>query len=132
MFTVLLIIHVLICALLITVVLMQSGRGGGLTESFSGMESLFGAKTNALMVRATAVLAVLFIVSCLSLAYLSTKRSRSLLEGEVAPEGQIVEMPAPEQPAVEQPVAEPQAVPAEENQSQDETSGQTQAPAENQ
>ena len=44
MFTVLLIIHVLICALLITVVLMQSGRGGGLTESFSGMESLFATQ----------------------------------------------------------------------------------------
>ena len=76
----LIVIHVLTAVLLITVILMQSGRGGGLTESFSSAESMFGAKTNELMVRATAVLAGLFLVTNLSLAYINAKKERSLME----------------------------------------------------
>jgi protein translocase, SecG subunit len=37
-------IHVVVCFLLICMILVQSGRGGGLIESFSGMESVFGTK----------------------------------------------------------------------------------------
>ena len=38
--------HALVAIVLIIIVLMQSGRGGGLTEGFGGAaESVFGAKT---------------------------------------------------------------------------------------
>ncbi len=83
-------IHVIVCILLITIVLIQSGRGGGLTETFSSAESIFGTKTNAFLTRATTVLATLFIVSCLSLYLLSIKKTRSLMRE--AP--QVVEEPA--------------------------------------
>ena len=73
------IIHALICVLLAMVILMQSGRGGGLTENFASAESVFGAKTNSFMVRATAVLASLFLVTCIFLTYLSSRKDRSLM-----------------------------------------------------
>ncbi|RKY31230.1 MAG: preprotein translocase subunit SecG [Candidatus Omnitrophota bacterium] len=72
-------LHVIVCALLIVIILIQRGRGGGLLETFSGVESLFGTKTNALLSRTTSVLAVIFFITCLSLAFLSAQQSRSLL-----------------------------------------------------
>jgi preprotein translocase subunit SecG len=73
-------IHVIVCALLIVIILIQAGRGGGLVESFSGVESMFGTKTNAFLTRTTTVLSILFFITCLSLAFLSAKQSRSLMK----------------------------------------------------
>lgn len=84
MFTFIVIIHVIACLLLIAIVLMQSGRGGGLTESFAAAESIFGTKTNSFLVRATSFLAIIFLFTCIGLAIFSTQRSRSLLELEAA------------------------------------------------
>ncbi len=72
-------IHVIVCSLLIVLILIQRGRGGGLAESFHDVESMFGTKTNAFLTRTTTVLSVLFFITCLSLALLSIKQSRSLL-----------------------------------------------------
>lgn len=82
MMTFILIIHSITCALLVLVVLMQAGRGGGLTESFSSAESVFGAQTNDFMVKTTSILAAVFFVTSLSLAYLSSHQSRSLMAAE--------------------------------------------------
>lgn len=79
MMTLLVIVHVIICALLIILVLIQRGRGGGLVESFAGVESMFGTKTNAFLTRVTTVLSVIFFFTCLSLAILSVRQSKSLL-----------------------------------------------------
>ena len=79
MTSLLIIIHVVVCALLITLVLIQRGRGGGLVESFAGVESMFGTKTNAFLTRATTVFSIVFFFTCLSLAILSVRQSRSLL-----------------------------------------------------
>ena len=76
---IILFIHVIICILLIGIILIQAGRGGGLVESFSSVESMFGPKTNVFLTRATAVLSTLFFITCLSLALLSAKQGRSLL-----------------------------------------------------
>lgn len=73
-------IHVIICILLVIVILMQSGRGGGLTEGFAAAESMFGAKTNSFMIKTTTVLASVFLITCLSLAYFSSDKDRSLME----------------------------------------------------
>ena len=72
-------IHVIVCAALITLVLIQRGRGGGLVDSFQGVESMFGTKTNAFLTRSTTVLSVVFFFTCLSLAILSVRQSKSLL-----------------------------------------------------
>lgn len=79
MYTFVLIVHVIACLLLMAVVLMQSGRGGGLTEAFAAAESVFGPKTNVLLVRATTIVGTVFLVTSLSLAYLSAQRDKSLL-----------------------------------------------------
>ena len=79
MFNFVIVVHILVCILLALIILMQSGRGGGLTEGFAAAESMFGAKTNVVLVKATAVLASLFLVTCLSLAFLSTQKSKSLI-----------------------------------------------------
>ncbi len=67
---------------------MQSGRGGGLTETFSGVESIFGTKTNTFLTRGTAVLAVIFLITSLSLTYLSKKKGESLLQKEISSKSQ--------------------------------------------
>ncbi len=78
-------IHAIICILLTTVILMQAGRGGGLTEAFAGGESMFGAQTNEFMIRATSVLTILFVGTCLGLAIMSAHSSKSLMPEQIAP-----------------------------------------------
>lgn len=131
-------IHVVVCIMLIVVVLIQSGRGGGLVESFSGIESVFGTKTNAFLTRTTGILATLFILTCLTLAFLSLRQSRSLM-GRVATEsrqGQVAPPVNTTAPAAEvnaqtdkriKPEAGPQAVP-ESAARPDAISSQEQAP----
>lgn len=72
-------IHIIVCALLIIVILIQAGRGGGLVEGFSGVESMFGTKTNAFLTRITSILSVFFFLTCIMLALISARQSRSLL-----------------------------------------------------
>ncbi len=89
MYQLALVVHVLACILLLIVVLMQSGRGGGLTQAFAAAESVFGPKTNSLLVRATTILALVFLVTSLSLAYLSAQKDKSLLMHEALKEQTI-------------------------------------------
>jgi len=76
-------IHVIACIGLIFFILIQSGKGGGLIESFSSAESIFGTKTNTFLTKATTVLAITFFITCLSLAFLSTQQTKSIVEKEV-------------------------------------------------
>ena len=106
-------IHVIVCVLLIALILIQRGRGGGLAESFSDVESMFGTKTNAFLTRTTTVLSVLFFITCLSLAVLSVKQSRSLMRDtktQTLPAGQTM----PLQPSAELPKQAPQQLPKSE------------------
>lgn len=72
-------VHVIACILLIVLILIQSGRGGGLVEGFSGVESMFGPKTNVFLTRMTTVLGITFFLTCIALAFLSTQQSKSLM-----------------------------------------------------
>ena len=77
----LIVVHVFVCLVLILVVLMQAGRGGGLSDMAGGQpQSILGTQTNVFMTRATEVCAVLFIVTSLSLGIVSTQRGKSLME----------------------------------------------------
>lgn len=72
--TVLLIFHVLIAIALITLVLLQHGKGADAGAAFgSGASaSVFGARgSGSFLTRATGILAALFFITSLSLAYLS-------------------------------------------------------------
>jgi len=79
MMILLIVLHVIACIGLIGIVLIQRGRGSGLVESFQGVESMFGTKTNEFLTRSTTVLSVVFFITCLSLAVMSVKQSKSLM-----------------------------------------------------
>jgi len=83
-------IHALVSILLLVIILMQSGRGGGLTESFASAESMFGAKTNEFMIKATTVFASLFLITCLGFAVYSSQTGKSLMSSSVASEAQAI------------------------------------------
>jgi len=74
-----LVIHVIVCVLLVITILMQAGRGGGLTESFQSAESMFGTQTNVFMVRLTTILAAIFLSTSMILAFNSSKGDKSLM-----------------------------------------------------
>ena len=74
-------IHILLSLFLIVIILLQGGRGGlGETLGGAAAQSLFGGGANTVMTKITAVCAGLFMVTCLSLAILSTARGRSVIE----------------------------------------------------
>ena len=79
MMTFLIILHVTACVVLIGLVLIQRGRGAGLVESFAGVESMFGTKTSAFLTRITTIMSVVFFITCLTLAVLSVRQSKSLM-----------------------------------------------------
>lgn len=81
----LIVLHVAICLILISVILLQAGRGQGLTgSSFTGggVQSLFGTRTADFLTKATTVSAILFLFTCIGLDILETHRSRSLFEAK--------------------------------------------------
>lgn len=87
-------IHVVACLLLLLLILMQSGRGGGLTEGFASAESMFGTQTNQFLIKGTTVLAVIYFVTCLSLAVLSSSKGKSIMPTQVATQAApVVEIP---------------------------------------
>ena len=76
MFAIILVIHVITCMSLILVVLLQRGKGTGLGGVFGGTggQSVFGSRGAAtFLTKATSYLAVVFMLTSLSLALLSAR-----------------------------------------------------------
>jgi preprotein translocase subunit SecG len=76
MYAFLLVLHLLVCLCLVAVILVQSGKGGGLAGgAFGGAtQTVFGGRgATDFITRATVVLGVLFFVTSLSLAMLTTR-----------------------------------------------------------
>ena len=88
MYAILITIHVIASIFLIAVILLQAGRGGGLADSFGGsqMQSLFGTKSTNVLTKLTTICAIVFILTCLSLALISSRQSKSLVEKINVPE----------------------------------------------
>ena len=72
--------HVLVCLFLILVILLQQSKGGGLGGALGGSASqIFGGRgAGNFMTRTTSVLAVLFMLSSIGLAYLSSAGDREM------------------------------------------------------
>ena len=105
MMTFFIIIHVIACTVLIGLVLIQRGRGAGLVESFAGVESMFGTKTSVFLTSTTTIMSIVFFITCLTLAVMSVRQSKSLMAGARA----TVKTEAPLEPVVDAtaPVAAP-------------------------
>jgi len=80
MYNLVLSFHILVVASLVTIILIQRGRSGGLVEALGGVESIFGTKTSSFLVKVTVTLVVFFFLTSITLAYLSKQRSKSLVE----------------------------------------------------
>src|SRR5450755_3405609 len=75
------ILHVFVCAVLMFVVLLQQGKGGGMGAAFGGgaTAQVFGGRgAGNLLTRATAICAGIFMLTSVSLAYLSSSGDRAL------------------------------------------------------
>src|SRR5882762_2590193 len=90
-YTLLSIVHVLVCLFLIVVVLLQSGKAADLAGAFGGMgsQTAFGPRGSATVLsKATTIAAALFMMTSLSLAILATRHagsSQSVLERQKKP-----------------------------------------------
>ena len=98
MFAVLIVIHVIISCGLMLVVLMQSSKGEGLAGAFGGgglSGAVFGGRGAATFLsKATTVLAIMFMVSCIVLTLVARGRSTGQV-GESAVSRMATEQPVP-------------------------------------
>ena len=105
LFNIVLVVHILGCVLLTIVVLMQSSKGGALSAAFGGGGGqIFGGRETATFLgKATTYLAILFFLTSLSLAFLSTARTgpRSSSALKKAASGQFGTVPPEEQKNIE-------------------------------
>lgn len=76
MFTLLVILHIFVSIFLIIVVLLQAGKGASIGAAFGGSsQTLFGGSGPATFLgKLTAVCAIIFMLTSLSLTYLSARR----------------------------------------------------------
>lgn len=110
MFTVMLIFHTLVCIFLVVVILMQAAKGEGLAGAFGGGGGLSGAVFGGrgaatFLSKATTVLAIVFMVNCSILAFMSSRRTGGLSD---AASSVVVEEAQKE---MERQAAEQQAIP---------------------
>jgi preprotein translocase subunit SecG len=90
-YTLVVVIHLIVCIFLIFIVLIQSSKGAELGAAFGGgsSQTLFGSRGAATFLnKLTTIVAIVFMLTSLSLAVLSIKR------GSVIPE----KIPAQESP----------------------------------
>jgi preprotein translocase subunit SecG len=74
------VLHVFVCLFLILVVLLQQGKGGGLGGlGGAAATQVFGGRgAGNFMTRLTAICAVIFMLTSIGLAYLSSGGDRAL------------------------------------------------------
>jgi len=110
------IIHVLVSILLILVVLLQPGKGGDLGSVFGGggsSESIFGASGAVpFLSKVTRVLAILFMLSSVTLGYFAAKNVSSSVVTDIPAAQQTTEI-APSAEFSQPEAAQEQATPAE-------------------
>jgi len=113
LFPALLLVHILICVALIIVVLLQSAKGEGLAGAFGGGGGLSGAVFGgrgaaSFLSKATTVLAILFMVSCLSLSLLSAGKGVTQASVGESAVTQAAQQEAAAQQAAQQQAGQPQ------------------------
>jgi len=76
MTSMLIIIHIIVCIALIMTVLLQAGKGADMGAAFGGgsSQTLLGSSgASTLLGKATTIVAIVFMLTSLSLAYISSK-----------------------------------------------------------
>lgn len=103
--TVLYIIHVLVCIAMLPIILLQSGKGGGVSATFGGggAGTVFGSRgASSFLTKMTSGAAIVFMITSMTLSWYASK-SRSVVSSEpelpakaaeVTPSGDQVPAPA--------------------------------------
>lgn len=84
------IIHVTVCILLILVVLLQAGKGASMGAVFGGSsQTIFGSSgPGTFLGKMTTAVAIIFMLTSLSLSYSASRKGSSLMEGASRPAAQ--------------------------------------------
>ena len=87
MYTILIILHVLASIAMILTVLLQAGKGANMGATFGGSsQTVFGSSgAGTFLGKLTAGIAVLFMLTSLTLTYTASHRSTSLIGQQKAP-----------------------------------------------
>lgn len=92
------IIHVVVSLALIMIVLLQTGKGADMGATFGGgsSQTLFGSTgASTFLSKATTVAAIIFMLTCFTLAYMSTHQTpKSIMKEEKASPKQEEKIPA--------------------------------------
>ena len=94
------IIHVIVSIALIMIVLLQTGKGADMGAAFGGgsSQSFFGTTgASTFLSKATTIAAIIFMLTSLTLAYISShKKGRSVMQEMKPPIEQPVSSPLPD------------------------------------
>lgn len=94
MTTLIVTIHIFVCLALIMIVLLQTGKGASIGASLGGGGSqalLGGSGASTFLSKATTIIAVIFMLTSLSLAYISSHKSQGSIVSEItAPSEQTI------------------------------------------
>lgn len=95
MTTLILIVHIIVCLFLIFIVLIQSGKGAELGAAFGGSgQTLFGARGAATVLsKLTTISAIVFMITSLLLAVVTTKGSSVIKQTPGAVQKQTKNIP---------------------------------------
>ena len=101
MYTLLIILHVLVCFVLILIVLLQAGKGANMGAAFGGSsQTVFGSSgAGTFLGKMTAGVAIVFMLTSLALTYTASHRSSSLMDKSKLPvTGQTLPITSPNAP----------------------------------
>jgi preprotein translocase subunit SecG len=105
------IVHVIACIVLILTVLLQAGKGANMGAVFGGSsQTVFGSSgPGSFLGKMTTAVAIIFMLTSLSLSYSVSRKGSSLMEGAAKP---VAEKTVPAPTAGVPPAAAPAAIPA--------------------
>jgi preprotein translocase subunit SecG len=117
MTTAVIILHIVVCFALISIVLLQHGKGAGIGAAFGGSsQTVFGSTGAApFLAKLTAVAAILFMLTSLSLTFIGRQKEASVMErvkGKPATQQQAPAQTLPAKPVEKSAPTTPPAAPA--------------------
>ena len=103
MHTIVVIIHVIVSLALVSIVLLQHGKGAGIGAAFGGSsQTVFGSTGAApFLAKLTAIVAILFMCTSLGLTFMGRQQEPSVMQGAGKP---AATQSAPATPAPAAPV----------------------------
>jgi preprotein translocase subunit SecG len=105
--TIIIVVHILVCAALILIVLLQAGKGAEMGAAFGGAsQTIFGsAGAMGFLSKLTTIAAVIFMITSLLLTFTSSRRASTVMKERPAPTAPSSPSEMPVQPQA--PVPEP-------------------------